>query len=162
VTALRTSGYAGDVYVGGCSKFIEAVPEQAVGVQIFSDGWRHDVMDEAPADKKAELETYVKAMTAAGHSDLLATASGGFGDTLTIARILSAAKGDLTGPGVLESLQAAKSVDAFAGPRISCDGTAWKGTTACSNSVIFYQVKAGGKIGVASDGFVGMSELGPQ
>ncbi|MFI5693815.1 ABC transporter substrate-binding protein [Kribbella sp. NPDC051586] len=162
VTALRTSGYAGDVYVGGCSKFIEAVPDQAVGVQIFSDGWRHDVMDEAPAGKKAELQTYVKAMTAAGHADLLTTAGGGFGDTMTIARILTAAKGDLTGPGVLKSLKAAKSVDAFAGPRISCDGSAWKGTTACSNSVIFYEVKAGGKIGVASDGFVGMSDLAPR
>ncbi|MEU6091721.1 ABC transporter substrate-binding protein [Streptomyces sp. NPDC047085] len=157
VGALKNAGYRGKVFGGTCtSAFAKAIGnEAAAGVVTFSDMWRADGAESAPAAKQKEIKVFEKGMKAAGKPDTLNVfAEAPFSDAVNLARILSTIKGEITGPAVLDALKKTKDFDLFLGPVVTCDGTAWPGQSNCGNSILFYENQPEGGVKVVSDGYL--------
>jgi branched-chain amino acid transport system substrate-binding protein len=160
VRAARGAGYAGGLFAGSCSTFVTSVGHDAAGVVTYSDRWRPEASADAPEPTRSELQTFVDAMKSAGQSrSAVGLAPLAFGDTIDLARILSAVEGPLDGRSVAAALHATRDFDTFAGPAITCDGSAWKGENGCSRSVLFFEAQADGTMRALSKDFVDVSTL---
>ncbi|MFF7736584.1 ABC transporter substrate-binding protein [Streptomyces sp. NPDC007984] len=164
VGALRSSGYQGKIFGGGCSGAVaEALGDASVkGMVTFSDVWRADSRDQAPAAKRKEIDTYVSAMEDSGHEDTTFSvfAQSVFADVVNISRILAKNPARAEGRPALDAVKKAGRFDSFMGTTLNCDGKAWPGQSNCGNSVLFYEYQDDGKVKIVSDGFVGASPSG--
>ncbi|MEO3827677.1 ABC transporter substrate-binding protein [Actinomadura sp. B10D3] len=162
LTALRSVGFRGEIFLGNCTEFIKQAPGLAPGVHLNSDSWRYDAKTGTPPDKRKDFGLQYDLLKEAGHEDHAKTGGGGFSDTMTVHRVLSGIKGEITGPAVLKAFKRTVGADTFAGPAISCDGSAWKGTTTCGKSLFFYEVGTDGKLSLSSNGPVDVSAFAPR
>jgi branched-chain amino acid transport system substrate-binding protein len=165
ISAAVQLGYKGAILAGNCTQFVQAVGKEAsAGVLTFGDLYPPDVASFAAADKSAEVATYVKRMTAAGHAEM----TGGFAQqafslAVTLARALSQIQGDagLTAKDVVKGLSTVKG-QRFMGNDFNCDGTMWKGTTACQQSLLVMKQQPDGKRGLAAgNGYLDLTSYRP-
>ncbi len=160
VGALRSAGFQGPILAAVCSDFISTLGDQAVGTDIWDTVYRADVPSIVPDDKREDMDTYIDVMEAAGRADDMNVGTATFfSDTMNIWRILSDVDGPLDRAAVSAAMSATVDFESFIGPTISCDGSAWPGSTACGNSIIFYRVGDGGAIEPVGDGFIDVSEF---
>jgi branched-chain amino acid transport system substrate-binding protein len=163
VGALRSAGYDGGVFAGACSAFVDELGDQAVGVRTYADVWKPSDSEAAPASKRDEIETYVAAMEASGNEDAIDSfAMFWFADTVNLARILGTIDGPVDASSVQTALQSTVDFDAFLGPTIRCDGTAWPGENACGTSVVMYEVADDGTQRAITDDFLDLSDFAPR
>jgi len=165
IQAAKTSGFDGPIFGAACNVFIDALGDQAVGVQTYSDYWLPSVAEAAPPEKQQEIQAYVDAMTAAGYEDEIDGYAGfTFTAAVTFARAMNAQPidGEIDGSVILKTMTSAKDIDGFMRDRMMCGGTAWPGETSCGTSVLIYEVIEGGDRKLISDGFVDVSEFAPE
>jgi branched-chain amino acid transport system substrate-binding protein len=161
IGALRDAGYKGSILAASCSGLYKALGEKAVGVHVDADHWNQNDAASAPADKQAEIATYVAAMKAAGQDKLIdGNAVITFADTINLAKVLSAATGTIDGAGVTAALKATKGMDSFLGPKITCDHTAFPGNSACHTGLLYYGIQQDGSLKAITPTFLDITSLG--
>lgn len=154
VKSAATLAFGGKLFAGSCSAFIQADGSAANGVYSSSDLWVPEAADKAPADKKAQIATYVAQMKAHAPKYVNGFAQDTFSSTMDLASVLKMVKGAVTPGSVTAALRATKGVDSFMGQPFTCDGKQWPGLpSACANGLIVYRVQ-GGKRVPATDGFL--------
>jgi branched-chain amino acid transport system substrate-binding protein len=158
--AARAAGYGGSLFAGSCSTFATTLGHDAAGVVTYSDRWRPEASADAPGQARAQLKTFTDAMGAAGQSrSAVGLAPLMFGDTVDLTHILSGVQGTLDGRAVATVLRAIRDFESFAGPPVSCDGSAWKGENGCSRSVRFFEAQGDGTMRALDKDFVDVSTL---
>jgi len=160
ISALRGAGYEGQILAASCVGLYDAIGDQAVGVHTDADHWNPGDLESAPTNKRAELERYIEAMSAAGHDDLVnGNAVISFADTVTLAGILSTIEGPIDGASTAAALSATKDFDSFAGPPITCDHTVLPGNSACTIGMLFFEVQDDGSVKAVTEDFLDVSAL---
>jgi branched-chain amino acid transport system substrate-binding protein len=155
VSALKDAGYAGRIFAASCFNLSTDIGAKAVGVDTDADHWITLDLDAAPPAKQDELNTYITVMEAAGHHDLVAgNALISFADMMTLTAILLTVDGDIDGASIVGALKAAKDVNSFAGPSITCGHVVMPGNSACSAGLLFFQVQDGGTVKALTPDFV--------
>lgn len=152
--ALDSSGYKGQVLLGGCSQFVSQVGSAAAGVLSYTGTWIPMMAANAPAVSKAQLSTYSAAMDAVGGSSQVNTqqGSGVFSALVTTVEALNAAKTSypLAGTTVTSTLRALDNFQAFLGPTVTCNGQQWPNTSSCINSIMMTKATASGTVAPAT------------
>lgn len=152
--ALKSTGYAGKVFLASCE--VGAQGARADGAYLYTFFWWPGTPQDAPAAKRAEIDAYVSAMRQAGQSKWIdSNAAFGFADVVTLARALAGMHSStLTGPSVEAGLRAIKAQNAFLGEPITCNHAAFPGQSACSTGVLMYKVDASGQLRLTSSDWV--------
>ncbi|MBU3688362.1 MAG: hypothetical protein B7C54_11540 [Acidimicrobiales bacterium mtb01] len=163
IPAVQTAGHKGPIFAAACSLFSTILGPAAVGVLTYSDLWS-PTDPNTPADRQAEVAMYKDAMKAIDQSQFAekdSFALGWFADTMNFARILTEdGGGDLSGSAILKTLKSTKNFEGFLGPVISCDGSAWKGETACGNQLLLFKTTESGVRNAVTDKFIVVSPQG--
>lgn len=149
--ALHSSGYKGQILLGGCSQFVTQVGGQAAaGVLSYTGTWIPMMAASAPAVSKSQLSIYSAAMAAVGGSAQVNTqqGSGTFSALVTTVEALNAAKVSypLAGTTVTSTLRALNNFQAFLGPTVTCNGQQWPNTSSCINSIMMTKSTASGTV----------------
>jgi branched-chain amino acid transport system substrate-binding protein len=154
VKSASTLAFGGKLFAGSCSAFIQADGHAADGVYSSSDLWVPEAADKAPADKQAQIATYVAQMKAHAPKYVNGFAQDTFSSTMDLAAVLKTVQGPPTAKSLTAALRATNGVDSFMGQPFTCDGKQWPGlSSACANGLIVYRVQ-GGKRVPATDGFL--------
>jgi branched-chain amino acid transport system substrate-binding protein len=154
--ALKSTGYAGKVFLASCAAGVQTLGARAAGTYLYSMFWWPGTPQDAPATIKSEIAGYVATMKQAGQSKWInSNAAFGFADVVTLARALNRMHGSsFTGPSVETTLRDTKNLNAFLGEPITCNHTAFPGQSACSAGVLMYKVGASGQLQLTSSGWV--------
>lgn len=159
INALEAAGYQGRIFAAGCSEYRRELGGQAEGVESYANLWQPTDRTSPPADKRDELADYAAAMTAAGKEELIPSrALDPFASTVNMAEIIGTIRGRVDARSVAAALRGTRDLDAFLGPRITCDRTVWPGRSSCSDSLLVYTTDADGNARVASDGWVALDD----
>jgi len=155
VSGLRDAGYQGMILAASCQSLYKAIGNKAVDVDVDLDHWSPADVESAPAPKQADLKLYADLMTAGGHADLVqGNAFVSFADTITFADILRTIDGTIDGKSVSAALMAAKGVESFAGPTITCDHSVLPGNSACAAGLLFFRIQSDGSYKAMTDDFL--------
>ena len=159
--ALRQQGYEGTLFAGSCSQFVDQLGEQAAGAIVQPRLWVPKSRDSAPPHVQAELTDFATAMESIGRGDELSARSlYAFAGVVNVARILTAAGGEITAAAVTAAMKAVRDFPTFAGPDITCDGQQWPGmASACSRQAIYFEVQKDGTLDPVNEG--GYTALDP-
>jgi branched-chain amino acid transport system substrate-binding protein len=154
--ALKSTGYAGKVFLASCQAGVQTLGARAAGTYLYSMFWWPGTPQDAPAQIRSEIAAYVATMKQAGQTKWIdSNAAFGFADVVTLARALDRIHGSsFTGPSVETALRDTKDLNAFLGGAITCDHTAFPGQSACSAAVLMYKVGSSGQLQLASGGWV--------
>jgi branched-chain amino acid transport system substrate-binding protein len=143
VRSARTAGFTGPISVGSCSAYFDTLGTQAANTLATWPFYFPQMRSEAPPAIQAQIDTYVQAMGADGHADIVngyATAS--FSMMMTLAEVMKGISGSVTATSLLGALKTA-NVPGFMGPAITC-GTKLYSTepVACNAKVLLIKVVA--------------------
>jgi branched-chain amino acid transport system substrate-binding protein len=154
--ALKSTGYAGKVFLASCAVGAKSLGAIAEGAYLYTFFWWPGSPQDAPAAKRAEIDAYANAMTQAGQSKWInSNAAFGFADVVTLSRALTGMHSSTLTPAEVEAtLRATKGLNAFLGEPITCNHDAFPGQSACSTGVLMYKVGATGQLQLSSPGWV--------
>jgi branched-chain amino acid transport system substrate-binding protein len=154
--ALKSTGYAGKVFLASCEVGAQSLGSRGDGAYLYTFFWWPGTPQDAPAAKRAEIDAYVSAMKQSGQSKWInSNAAFGFADVVTLAHALAGVRSStLTGPTVEAGLRATNGLNAFLGSSITCNHEAFPGQSACSTGVLMYKVDGSGQLRLTSSGWV--------
>lgn len=144
VTAARQVGFAGPIFAGSCSFYINLLADQAVGTLTQGDIYVYDAYADAPAEIQARLDEYAQVMTDAG----LAEEIGGFaqavyGSWMELKAVLESIPGDqeVTAESFLAAINSGTTFPGWFGPDLRCGEKIWPDASqACHATNAVYEV----------------------
>ena len=145
VTAARNGGFDGPFAVGSCSQYILDAPAAALNTLTVSSTWYPAQGDSAPAEIKAQLDTYSAAMEAAGHEDSINTfAVGSFATMMELAQVLETVDGPVTAVSLAAALNEATDMPGFMREGLHCRTNLWPSEpSTCRASLLSLTVEPG-------------------
>lgn len=148
VRALRGTGFEDTAFTGFCTAYIKELgAEQAGKAQMYSSVWLPQMKPHAPAEVQEQLEMAESDLQAAGDPAKQGYFSyATYGTVMTLADVLRSVDGTINGASVEKALGAAKDMPSFLGPNLTCDGTKWPKSTACSNELIVASLQPDGSL----------------
>jgi len=155
--ALRQQGFTGTIFAGSCSQFIEQMGADAAGAIVQPRLWVPASKQYAPPQVQQDLDAFASAMEAIDRGDEQSARSlYSFGGLVDTAKVLSTIQGDITPESVTTAMSGLEDYQTFAGPTVTCDGTAWPGRpSSCSHKGIFFEVQPDGSLKpIDPDGFI--------
>jgi branched-chain amino acid transport system substrate-binding protein len=148
IKALRQQGFDGTVFAGSCSQFISELGPEAAGSIVQPRLWVPASKQYAPPQVQAQLADFAAAMEAIDRGDQQSARSlYSFAALVDLSKIMSRIQGNITPESVTTAMTQVKDYQTFAGPTVTCDGTAWPGRpSSCSHKGIFFEVQADGSL----------------
>ncbi len=157
IKTARQLGWNKPIFAGSCTQFIKTLGSQAEGVYTQQYLLPANSRDTAPKGKQAQIDLYVKHMTAAGATDKIDSfATYGFADIMTLTDVLKGVNGKITAATVKSALATYKG-DVFLGAPVDCSARPLP-KESCGSSIVSLKVLPGGKQKVLTGGFLDITK----
>jgi branched-chain amino acid transport system substrate-binding protein len=142
--AIRQDGFKGPLLAGPC----DTTGPDAVGAIEYSASWQPEaskyaspVIQKELSDTTVLLQKYVNEDSSIGSQSYHLV-----GQIVTFALGVNSVKGPLTSASILSTLKGLKNFPAFLGPNITCNGSIWPDSDACTDQLLLLQVQADGSL----------------
>lgn len=155
IESLRSAGYDSPIYMGFCTAFLDVMSDTA-GIQISSTVWLPRAAKYADAQTQQELKAAQTAIEAAASDPAKVgwATYETFSELVTFTKVLGTIESEITPDSVQTTFENLKDFPRFLGPEITCGGEAWKGTSACSDSVLQLKVQPDGSLKPIGGGYM--------
>ncbi|MGD9958296.1 ABC transporter substrate-binding protein [Nocardioides sp.] len=156
----RQAGFEGDLLAGNCVG-IEQLGSDSEGVYAYSNNYFPAMRDHAPEAVQEDLDTMEKVMSDIPEDERGFFTYQDFATLMDFTRIVEPLD-TIDAASVTEALKGLKDYQAFAGTTLTCDGTQFPGTSACSNRLLLSESLGDGTLKpTGSDELGGFVEVDP-
>jgi branched-chain amino acid transport system substrate-binding protein len=131
----RQAGYEGDLLAGNCVG-IEQLGDSSKGVYAYSNNYFPAMADHAPDAVQDDLKVMEEVTKDIPEDQKGFFTYEDFSTLMDFVNVVATIDGTVDAAAITDAFKNLKDYQGFAGSKLTCDGTAFPGTSACTNTLL--------------------------